>query len=85
MRVCVIGTGYVGTVTAACFAHIGHDVVGLEQDVEKVAKLETGELPFVEPKCGPLLREGLETGRLRFTDSYESAPFDEVAMDIQFP
>ncbi|MCC7077197.1 MAG: UDP-glucose/GDP-mannose dehydrogenase family protein [Acidimicrobiia bacterium] len=73
MRVCVIGTGYVGTVTAACFAHVGHDVVGLEQDPDKVAKLKAGELPFVEPDCATLLGDGLDAGRLRFTESYEDA------------
>lgn len=73
MRVCVIGTGYVGTVTAACFAHLGHDVIGLEQDPDKVALLESGELPFVEPECGTLLRNGIGSERLRFTDNYEDA------------
>lgn len=73
MQVCVIGTGYVGTVTATCFAHIGHDVVGLEQDDEKVAKLRDGILPFVEPKCEALMRQGLTSGRLRFTNDYADA------------
>ena len=67
MRVCVVGTGYVGTVTAACFAHVGHDVVGLEQDPAKVASLREGVLPFVEPGAEDLLREALAGGRLRVT------------------
>ncbi|MBX7160409.1 MAG: UDP-glucose/GDP-mannose dehydrogenase family protein [Acidimicrobiia bacterium] len=73
MRVCVIGTGYVGTVTAACFAHVGHDVVGLEQDPDKVAKLRKGILPFVEPGTEPLLQEGIAAGNLRFTDDVADA------------
>lgn len=73
MRVCVIGTGYVGTVTAVCFAHVGHDVVGLEQDPAKVGKLRDGILPFVEPGTEPLLQEGLAGGKLRFTDDFGDA------------
>ncbi|MFN8105391.1 MAG: UDP-glucose/GDP-mannose dehydrogenase family protein [Acidimicrobiia bacterium] len=73
MRVCVIGTGYVGTVTAVCFAHVGHEVVGLEQDHDKLAKLEKGVLPFVEPGTESLLEEGLDAGNLRFTDDVADA------------
>jgi UDPglucose 6-dehydrogenase len=76
MRVCVIGTGYVGTVTAVCFAHVGHDVVGLEQEPDKVAKLKAGVLPFVEPGAEKLLAEGLDAGRLCFTDDTAKAVTD---------
>ncbi len=76
MRVCVIGAGYVGTVTGACLAHIGNDVIGLELDSAKTAKLSAGELPFVEPDCQELLEQGLASGRLRFTTVPDEALSD---------
>lgn len=73
MRVAVIGTGYLGTTHAACMSQIGHDVVGVDIDAEKVAKLQSGEVPFFEPDLESLVRENLASGRLRFTTSYEEA------------
>jgi len=73
MRVAVIGTGYLGTTHAACMSQIGHDVVGVDIDAEKVAKLQSGEVPFFEPDLENLVRENLASGRLRFTTSYEEA------------
>lgn len=73
MRVAVIGTGYLGTTHAACMSQIGHDVVGVDIDEEKVAKLQSGEVPFFEPDLESLVRENLASGRLRFTTSYEEA------------
>ena len=67
MQVAVIGTGYVGTVTATCFAHLGHDVVGLEIDAERAAALAAGSAPFFEPGLDELLSSVLGTGRLTFT------------------
>src|SRR5271156_2009832 len=73
MRVAVIGTGYLGTTHAACVSQIGHDVVGVDIDAEKVVKLQSGEVPFFEPDLESLVRENLASGRLRFTTSYEEA------------
>jgi UDPglucose 6-dehydrogenase len=79
MRIAVIGTGYLGTTHAACMAHIGHDVLGVDIDPGKVAKLQSGEVPFFEPGIDNLVRENLASGRLRFTDSYvEAADFADV-------
>ena len=76
----VIGTGYVGLTTGACFAHLGHDVICADIDVDKVARLERGESPIVEERIEELIAEGLETGRLRFTDSPAAAVSDcEIA------
>ena len=73
MRIAVIGTGYLGTTHAACMAHIGHNVLGVDIDPGKVAKLQSGEVPFYEPDVETIVRDTLAAGRLRFTDSYEEA------------
>ncbi len=65
-RIAVIGAGYVGLTTAACFAHLGHEVVCADIDAERVARLQRGELPIVEAGLANLLTEGLRSGRLTF-------------------
>jgi UDPglucose 6-dehydrogenase len=72
-RVAVVGSGYVGTVVAASFAWIGHDVVGLELDEQKVASLSRGVLPFHEPELEDLIRAGIANERLRFTSDVADA------------
>lgn len=73
MRVAVFGTGYLGATHAACMAELGHEVLGVDVDPEKLAKLESGEVPFYEPGLEDILRRNLASGRLRFTSSYEEA------------
>lgn len=73
MQLAVIGTGFVGVVTAAVFAKFGHIVVGLDIDETKVAALTQGNVPFFEPGLEELLLAGLRAGNLRFTTSYEDA------------
>ncbi|GGN15590.1 UDP-glucose dehydrogenase family protein [Streptomyces fuscichromogenes] len=78
-RVTVIGTGYLGATHAACMAEIGHEVLGLDVDPDKVATLRSGRVPFYEPGLEELLAKHVATGRLRFTTSYEEvAEFGEV-------
>jgi UDPglucose 6-dehydrogenase len=72
-RLTVIGTGYLGTTHAVCMAVLGFDVLGVEIDERKVARLASGEVPFFEPGLPELLVKALESGRLRFTTSYEEA------------
>ncbi|MEV4353412.1 UDP-glucose/GDP-mannose dehydrogenase family protein [Nonomuraea sp. NPDC049625] len=72
-RLTVIGTGYLGITHAACMADLGFDVLGLDIDADKIRSLNQGELPIHEPGLEPVLRRGLESGRLRFTTSYEEA------------
>ena len=62
-RIAVIGAGYVGLTTAACFAHLGHEVVCADIDRERVERLQRGELPIVEAGLANLLTEGLRSGR----------------------
>ncbi|MFN8024083.1 MAG: nucleotide sugar dehydrogenase [Acidimicrobiales bacterium] len=65
-RLAIIGTGYVGLTTGACFAHLGHDVVCADIDERKVERLNRGEIPIVEHRLDELVEEGLRKGNLRF-------------------
>jgi UDPglucose 6-dehydrogenase len=76
MRIAVIGTGYVGLTTGACFAHIGHDVVCADIDIDKVAQLQRGEIPFLETGLDNLVREGIDGGRLSFVVGAAAAAAD---------
>ncbi len=73
MRLTVIGTGYLGAVHAACMADIGHEVLGVDSNEERVMLLSSGEAPFFEPELQPMLRRGAASGRLRFATSIEQA------------
>ncbi|QTJ69925.1 UDP-glucose/GDP-mannose dehydrogenase family protein [Rhodococcus sp. ZPP] len=72
-RIAVFGTGYLGATHAACMAELGHDVLGVDVDSAKLAKLEVGELPFYEPGLEEVLQRNIAAGRLRFTSSYDEA------------
>jgi UDPglucose 6-dehydrogenase len=67
MKIAVIGTGYVGLVTATCLAESGNDVVGIDKDPAKIAVLESGKLPIYEPGLLELVQRNCREGRLRFT------------------
>jgi UDPglucose 6-dehydrogenase len=79
MRITVIGTGYLGAVHAACLAEIGHDVLGVDADAQKVAALQDGRAPFYEPGLEEMLLRAMRAGRLRFGMSLpEAARFGDV-------
>jgi UDPglucose 6-dehydrogenase len=79
LRVTAIGIGYLGLTHAACMAELGHDVLAIDTDHERVARVSAGEMPFFEPELEELMRKGLESGRLRFTTSWEEiGEFGEV-------
>lgn len=67
MRVCVIGTGYVGLVTGACLAHIGHHVICIDNNAEKVKLLQAGQSPIFEPGLLEIMQSASKTGLLEFT------------------
>lgn len=73
VRLSVIGCGYLGAVHAAAMASIGHEVVGIDVDADKVAALSRGEAPFFEPGLPEFLREGVASGRLTFTTDMSAA------------
>ena len=67
MNVCVIGTGYVGLVTGVCLAHIGHNVVCVDNDSAKVTKMQSGQTPIYEPGLEALMHSAMKNDRLTFT------------------
>jgi UDPglucose 6-dehydrogenase len=73
MRVTIFGTGYVGLVTGTCLAEVGNDVVCVDVDADKIARLERGEIPIYEPGLGPLVKANHKSGRLKFTTDAQTA------------
>lgn len=73
MNICVVGTGYVGLVTAALFAKLGNQVWGVDVDEKKIRNLSCGEIPFYEPELKPLVLQSLKKGNLKFTNNYQQA------------
>jgi len=73
MHIAVIGSGYVGLVTGACFAEFGVDVACVDVDADKIAQLSRGEATIYEPGLDQLLQKNLQAGRLRFTTDLQSA------------
>ncbi len=71
LRLSVVGTGYLGATHAAGMADLGHDVIGIDVEQEKVDRLSKGEVPFFEPGLSELLRRGLDSGRLCFNSYFE--------------
>ncbi len=67
MRVCTIGTGYVGLVTGACLAHIGHDVICVDNNPAKVELMKSGHSPIYEPGLSEIMKAAMSSGRLQFT------------------
>jgi UDPglucose 6-dehydrogenase len=73
MKLTVIGCGRLGTAHAACMAEIGHDILGVDTDDDRVKLLNGGRAPFHEPGLDELLARNISSGRLRFTSSFEDA------------
>ena len=79
LRLCVIGTGYLGATHAACMAELGFEVIGIDVDPKKVAILQGGRVPFYEPGLDEVLERNIKAGRLRFSTSIqEAAEFADV-------
>ena len=87
MRVAMIGTGYVGLVSGACFADFGHDVVCIDKDAGKIERLEAGIMPIFEPGLELLVASNVKAGRLRFaTEAAEAvAAADAVFIAVGTP
>ncbi|GAA1816514.1 UDP-glucose/GDP-mannose dehydrogenase family protein [Luedemannella flava] len=78
-RLTVIGTGYLGATHAICMAVLGFEVLGVDVDPQKVARLNAGDVPFFEPGLPEMLSKALDSGRLRFTTSFaEAGAFGDV-------
>ena len=68
MKICFIGTGYVGLVSGVCFSDLGNNVICIDKDREKLSRLENGDIPIFEPGLSELVRKNLDAGRLSFSD-----------------
>jgi len=73
MNVSIIGSGYVGLVTGARLAHFGVNVLCMDNDVDRIAQLEKGEVPFYEPGLMELVSKTMSAGRLSFTSNLHCA------------
>jgi UDPglucose 6-dehydrogenase len=82
MRVAMIGTGYVGLVSGACFADFGHEVVCVDKDKEKIASLTRGEVPIYEPGLNDVVAINARAGRLNFTTELSEAVAEADAVFI---
>ncbi len=82
MYISVIGTGYVGLVTGACFAEFGLNVLCMDLDEKRIASLEKGKVPFFEPGLAELVEKNIQAGRLRFTTDLNKAVDEALAIFI---
>ncbi len=82
MRITIIGCGYVGLVTGACFAEAGHNVVCTDNDAAKIERLNNGQIPIYEPHLDQLVTTNRQEGRLTFTDDASNAVRSSVAIFI---
>ncbi|ODU68668.1 MAG: UDP-glucose 6-dehydrogenase [Novosphingobium sp. SCN 66-18] len=82
MRITMIGSGYVGLVSGACFADFGHDVVCVDKDIAKIEALRNGEIPIFEPGLDQLVASNVRAGRLSFTTDLVDATRDSDAVFI---
>lgn len=73
MKICVIGTGYVGLVAGTCLADMGNEVICVDKDLDKLAKLEKGIVPIYEPNLEELIKTNVAEKRLSFTDDLDGA------------
>ena len=87
MRIAMIGSGYVGLVSSACFSEFGHDVVCVDQDEARIERLAAGEIPIFEPRLDELVAGNVEAGRLSFTTDLEGAvqPAEAVFIVVGTP
>jgi UDPglucose 6-dehydrogenase len=81
MRVAMIGTGYVGLVSGACFADFGHHVTCVDKDAGKIAALQRGEMPIYEPGLDDLVAANVKAGRLSFATELK-APVPTGTVDL---
>ena len=85
MNISVIGTGYVGLVTGACFAEFGIRVTCVDKDAAKIERLEAGEIPIFEPGLEEIVRRNTQSGALSFTTDAEKAVKDSLVIFIAVP
>jgi UDPglucose 6-dehydrogenase len=82
MRIAMIGTGYVGLVSGACFADFGHHVTCVDKDAAKIAALQGGEIPIFEPGLEELVKSSVKAGRLDFTTNLAESVGEAAAVFV---
>ena len=82
MNICIVGTGYVGLVTGACLAEFGMNLVCVDNDLEKVALLQKGEVSIYEPGLDDLVKKNMKEGRLRFSSNLEEGVSSSLVIFI---
>src|ERR1700687_1806947 len=85
MRVAVIGTGYVGLVSGACFSEFGVSVTCVDKDAAKIERLKAGEIPIYEPGLDELVTSNARAGRLSFTTALAEAGADALFIAVGPP
>ncbi len=85
MKIAVVGTGYVGLVTGTCFAETGNDVICVDIDEAKVAKMKAGEVPIYEPHLDVLFERNIKQNRLKFTTNLAEAIEDAEIIFLALP
>ncbi|MDP8296984.1 MAG: UDP-glucose 6-dehydrogenase, partial [Candidatus Orphnella occulta] len=81
-KIAVIGSGYVGLVTGACFAEIGHTVICVDNNKDKIAMLNQGKIPIFEPGLSQLILKNVKRKRLTFSDSVQEGVKNSKAIFI---
>ncbi|MFZ8942245.1 MAG: UDP-glucose 6-dehydrogenase, partial [Gemmobacter sp.] len=79
MKIAMVGTGYVGLVSGVCLSDFGHEVVCVDRDAAKIARLQAGEVPIYEPGLEALMARNIAAGRLGFTTDLAAAVADARA------
>ena len=85
MKLTIIGTGYVGLVTGTCFAEVGHHVICVDNDANKVKMLQAGGIPIYEPGLEELVKKNVAAGRLSFTSSTAEGVANSEVIFIAVP
>ena len=85
MDLAIIGSGYVGLVTGACFADVGHNVICVDNDAQKIKQLQAGEVPIYEPGLEEIIHRNVSAHRLRFTGSIEEGVQNSQIVFIAVP
>src|SRR4051812_39389280 len=85
MDISIIGSGYVGLVTGACFADVGHNVIGVDNDPKKVEALQAGRIPIYEPGLEEVVHRNVSAHRLRFTGSIKEGVDNSQIVFIAVP
>ena len=82
MNICIVGTGYVGLVTGACLAEFGMNLICVDNDHQKIALLQKGEVPIYEPGLEDLVKKNMKEGRLRFSASLQEGVLSSLVIFI---